>query len=316
MEVETGSDLEVRPVSFDEDEILDEDEDADEDQIVDDAGDDSDVELEQEGVDNNDEDEVAEDPERMQLMMPSSFTRGDITRLGLESLARQELELRKGHANDALEGLRLALGHKALLWRTKVQVANTTRKRTRAWDDIKSARQQVEKNIRSYHRAQRAIINLGADKETMLTYKVIRPTDLKMSGDIVDPSQLGQQNDVLSWFWRIPGNSTEKDDSWMQECTLSIFHQVLAELLFALVYRVNFLRAKARYDRWEEELKIVRHEMKWCVLYFQHHRDVWKVRTEESGTKEGHKAYAYKQMVMWEKFMQEGQHRFGGKMAQ
>jgi hypothetical protein len=89
MEVETGGDLEVRPVSFDEDEILD----ADEDKMmaVDDAGDDSDVELEQEGVD--DEDEVAEDPERMQLMMPSSFSRGDIIRLGLESLARQELEL-------------------------------------------------------------------------------------------------------------------------------------------------------------------------------------------------------------------------------
>jgi hypothetical protein len=79
---------------------------------------------------------------------------------------------------------------------------------------------------------------------------------------------------------------------------------------------VNFLRAKARYDRWEEELKIIRHEMKWCVLYFQHYRDVWKVCAEESGTKEGHKAYAYKQMVMWEKFMQEGQDRFGGKMAQ
>lgn len=93
MEVETGGDLEVRPVSFDEDEILDADEDADEDEMmaVDDAGDDSEVELEQEGVD--DEDEVAEDPERMQLMMPLSFTRGDIIRLGLESLARQELEL-------------------------------------------------------------------------------------------------------------------------------------------------------------------------------------------------------------------------------
>jgi hypothetical protein len=115
-------------------------------------------------------------------------------------------------------------------------VANTTKKCTRAWDDIKSARREVEKNVRSYHRARRAIINLGADEETMLTYKVVRPTDLKMSGDVVDPSRLGQRNDALAWFWRIPGNSAEQDDSWIQECTLSIFHQVLAELFCLLQF--------------------------------------------------------------------------------
>jgi len=31
----------------------------------------------------------------------------------------QELELRQGQANDALEGLRLALGHKSLLFRNQ-----------------------------------------------------------------------------------------------------------------------------------------------------------------------------------------------------
>jgi len=36
-------------------------------------------------------------------------------------MASQELELRQGQANDALEGLRLALGNKSLLFRTKVR---------------------------------------------------------------------------------------------------------------------------------------------------------------------------------------------------
>ena len=60
MEIETGTDLEVvvAPVSFDEDTILDEGEDEDEDE---------------------DEDEVAKGPERMQVIMPSSFNHTDIT---------------------------------------------------------------------------------------------------------------------------------------------------------------------------------------------------------------------------------------------
>lgn len=59
-------------------------------------------------------------PEHMSIFMPSSVEYPDLQRLGLESMGSKELELRKGQANDALEGLRLALGHKALLYRNKV----------------------------------------------------------------------------------------------------------------------------------------------------------------------------------------------------
>ena len=61
-------------------------------------------------------------PEHMSIFMPSCLHSSDIQRLGLVTMASQELELRQGQANDALEGLRLALGHKTLLFRTKVMV--------------------------------------------------------------------------------------------------------------------------------------------------------------------------------------------------
>lgn len=80
------------------------------------------------------------------------------------------------------------------------------------------------------------------------------------------------------------------------------------------VYRVNFLRAKARYDRWEEELKIVRHEMGWCVLYFKHHQKLWWARAEKTESKAGHHAYALKQIRMWEEFEKEALSLFRGKM--
>ena len=65
---------------------------------------------------------------------------------------------------------------------------------------------------------QRALINLGADAETMSMYKVIKSTDLRVSVDIVDPSRLGQRNDSLPWFWRTGNQQHDQDDSWMEEC--------------------------------------------------------------------------------------------------
>jgi hypothetical protein len=221
------------PISFDEDEILQDDEDPedmmafedddnDEEEEEEEGGGGEDEEREEDGEDDeisavNDEEE--ESPERMQLMMPSSLNATDIIHLGVEDLAAQELELRKGQANDALERLRLALANKALLWRTKVHAANTTKKRTRAWADIKKVRQQVEQHVRCYHRARHALANLGADLETMEKYKKIGKADLRLSGDVVDPSRLGQRNDSLAWFWRTGGYNAEQEDSWMQECT-------------------------------------------------------------------------------------------------
>ena len=93
MELETQPDLEVvvAPGSFDEDNILDEGEEEEEDDVTSEGGVGEDLDGPEDEVD--DEDEVAEDPERMSLTMPSLFDHEDITRLGLENLAHQELEL-------------------------------------------------------------------------------------------------------------------------------------------------------------------------------------------------------------------------------
>ena len=106
---------------------------------------------------------------------------------------------------------------------SRVQTANTTKKRTRAWDDIKKARDQVEQHVRSYHRARRALINLGANLDVMEVYKSIERSDLALSGDVVDPGRLGQRNDSLAWFWRQGGSHLEQNKQWMQKCESCVF---------------------------------------------------------------------------------------------
>lgn len=81
-----------------------------------------------------------------------------------------------------------------------------------------------------------------------------------------------------------------------------------------LVYRVNWLKAKARYDRWSEELKLVQHEMCWTVWWFQKQESEWRARADES-IKNGHRAYAEKQASMWAEFAAEGMKSFQGKWS-
>ena len=62
------------------------------------------------------------------------------------------------------------------------------------------------------------------------------------------------------------------------------------------VYRVNWLRARARAKRWNEEKIIVVKEMEWVVRTFGHMREVWEIRAESmENEKPGHKAYALRE---------------------
>jgi hypothetical protein len=69
---------------------------------------------------DSDADAVPEDmPETKALALPSSLAPGEIERLGLDNLAGQEAALRWGQINDALEGLRMALGEKSRMLRAR-----------------------------------------------------------------------------------------------------------------------------------------------------------------------------------------------------
>ncbi|KAG1896270.1 uncharacterized protein F5891DRAFT_959004, partial [Suillus fuscotomentosus] len=87
----------------------------------------------------------------------------------------------------------------------------------------------------------------------------------------------GQGSDRLAWFWRINSAEDSQKSEWMNE--------------------FNWLKAKARYDHWSEELKLVQHEMCWTVWWFQKQESEWRARADES-IKNGHRAYAEKQASM------------------
>jgi predicted dithiol-disulfide oxidoreductase (DUF899 family) len=76
---------------------------------------------------------------------------------------------------------------------------------------------------------------------------------------------------------------------------------------------VNWLRAKARYQRWVEELIIVENEMKWTLEWFTNQEENWKRRVEWAKDEklEGHMCYAEKQINLWQRMKERCKNTWG-----
>ena len=54
----------------------------------------------------------------------------------------------------------------------------------------------------------------------------------------------------------------------------------LTRLRESTVYRVNWLRAKCRSDRWSEEVILAKSELEWTRLFFKRRAEVWDDRSK------------------------------------
>jgi hypothetical protein len=133
-------------------------------------------------------------------------------------LAEKELFLREGQANDALQAIRLAIGEKSFRFRKQLRTANSKVKKTRSWDLIKSASKQLQHHRLIYRQARQAMIQLGASSQLLKLYQELTDDDIRTSTAIEEPNARGQRNSELSWIWKMPGFTIDKEDSFTNEC--------------------------------------------------------------------------------------------------
>ncbi|KAG1886594.1 hypothetical protein F4604DRAFT_1571859, partial [Suillus subluteus] len=251
------------------------------------------VEVSDEEISEDIDEEIL--TEEMGIWMPSSSSQHNRLTLGLGPLQAEELELRKGQANDCLENLRMALGHKALIYRQYFRSADSTWAGTRSKQEARRCQLKIDKYVRSYQRARSAMQRLGMEEATLGSiYREILPTELSIDKEVTEENRFGQGSDRLAWFWRVNNGNECQEDAWMDE-----------------FYRVNWLKAKARWSRWQEELSLVRHEMGWTINWFKYHQKEWNRRWQQA-TRPGHQAYAYQQVLMWGRFAQDAEKAFNG----
>jgi hypothetical protein len=239
------------------------------------------------------------------LPLPSTFGFPQITLLGLDSLAEKELKLREGQANDELQGVRMALGEKSFLFRKNLRLATSKNKKGRAWSKVHAISRRVQAHRQVYNTARAAMVSLGCSAEMQSKYQVLRRDQLKIStaavrgGTGTGNAEGGsrRQDEPLAWFWTINVQADVEASEMMKECMYTSIH-FTEQLHCYLVYRVHWLRANAKHDRWSEELSITTHEMAWIPRYFLHRAEAWIGRLE-SEKLPGAVAYIKRQAANW-----------------
>lgn len=78
-----------------------------------------------------------------------------------------------------------------------------------------------------------------------------------------------------------------------------------------LVYRVHWLRAKAKRDRAHEQITLLPLEMQWTIAYFKRQADVWTAHIDTGpAVTLGHISYAWRQTTMWKSFAEHAELKF------
>jgi len=157
-------------------------------------------------------------PESMSLNLPSTLGRDKCEALGIKSLARKELRLRRGQANDTLHQLRVELGYKAFIHRTTVRHANSQQKATRARSLVQASSATITRLRCIYNCSRTAMVRLGASTHTLDHYKVITDADLRVSTAIQDPRVTNAADTALSWIWTVDARKETDHSDWMEEC--------------------------------------------------------------------------------------------------
>jgi hypothetical protein len=239
-------------------------------------------------------------PEKVPVLLPSKFDPEMMKQNGYEALLLQEKELREGQMTDALHSLRQSLGDKAWLLRNKLRNVKGTKARGSIRTGVMAKTRDVQKHVSAYNFGRQALLRMGLDGG----WKPITKEDLRLSADIAEANRVGQNRDKLPWFWRIEdgpasGNEEINTGEQMEECRCNSL--LIKTYLIFPVYRVNWLRAKARVGRWKEEGGLVHAEMDWSVDWFLTKKAIWENLFDLSKTAH-QKAYAQKQMAQWDRF--------------
>ena len=109
----------------------------------------------------------SDEPEKVPILLPSQFGRDTLNHPAIAPFAKQEIKLREGQANDALDGLWLALSRKSVLFRTDLQYKKTKKGKTRSWVEINEVSRTARHFAQLYRRTRQRLEQLSAPPATM-----------------------------------------------------------------------------------------------------------------------------------------------------
>ncbi|TRM61685.1 hypothetical protein BD626DRAFT_405012 [Schizophyllum amplum] len=249
---------------------------------------------------------VAVDPERLPIMMPSRISQDERLAVCMEGLPDKELLLRKAGARDCLQLLRKKLHAKQYYIEFRNKSLTGQKANTRAHTMLATLQERIDYDAEAYRAARQAILSL-LNVDAHPDYPPLLAKDLQLEGELKDNDDdaarrmaaAGRQRSrhihvstskhTMSWIWTANGvysdTTVDKD-----EVEKTIQH------LWA--------RAMARKDRWVEEAELLREDMRRCLRSLEVEAKTWRQRADVelgrgAGYSSGTRAYALKHEALW-----------------
>lgn len=226
-------------------------------------------------------------PEDIPLHLPSSLPAS--LRHSITTLADKERRLREAQCDDALSDIRRQ--RRILTGLVQFKRLNLAGQGNKPNTRIRTLYNRIQLKItrahQKYSTAREALLVLSPDGNWVHRLKVLHKDDIKGPGKEEGESS-GRY--VMSWIWMVPRAETEG--------TEALEGEELDESL-----RVEWMKSKARLERWEEEVLLVQEEMRRSIVYLRWESDWWLKRQLDVPSKSasivhGINAYASKQSAL------------------
>ncbi|KAH8103711.1 hypothetical protein DFH11DRAFT_1768670 [Phellopilus nigrolimitatus] len=223
------------------------------------------------------------------LNLPSSLS-ADIRHLVcVPNLVEKELRLRIAQADDALNSLRKHLRIGATVFDfKKMQTAGTgTKPNTRMQSLITKYKLKTDRAADRYRTARRAVLCLDpGNREWRARLPLLNAKDVRPPKR--NPEEAPSEGRwKMSWIW----TSAKAQNNESHE-----LHESL---------RFEWAKSLARAERWEEEVKLVKEEMRRTLAFFEYQARWWRTESARrqglsTDISSGLRAYAEKQAFIYE----------------
>ncbi|KAL4258606.1 hypothetical protein AB1N83_012769 [Pleurotus pulmonarius] len=235
--------------------------------------------------------------EQVKLWLPSALdTR--VRQAGcIQGLAVKEELLREAQCYDALKSIRLNQRAKRHVIIHKKKSAPGQRNGTRARSSFDRLDSKINQAVQKYRAAHTALRRLRANSEWCASLPTLRDQDIcpppafdiDNSGSVRSmkeaATRLGEGHRELSWIWRTATISGDGEDALLNEGL-----------------RIEWVKSRARYLRWSEEVLLCKEEMRRVRQALQSRIDNWTDKVmvgsdvTDDTTRQGLSAYAQSQI--------------------
>jgi hypothetical protein len=222
--------------------------------------------------------------ESIKLWLPSQLDAEDRDSICLGGIVDREKELRFAQLEDTLNDLRRARRIRyGLITFHKIQLTGEGGKiQTKSRAVVQTVQDRIDKHARRYRVARDALLCLDPRKEWQDMYLPLAEADNRGPGKEPEEKLLRDGQYALSWIWRSSATSVSPDE-------------VNEDM------RVEWAQSVARADRWEEEVILLREEMRRVVQFLEWRSSDWFAKADSrtgavtSSVRAGLSAYANKQ---------------------